>query len=70
MVQRTLTLTTHVVMMVVQEKTQSYIEQTLGNDVILLVIETYGCLRFHFDSFFTAGAQTTITHHQWFPLVP
>jgi hypothetical protein len=63
-------MTTHVAMLLVQEKTQSYIEQTLGNDVILLVIETYGCLRFHFDSFFTACAQTIITHHQWFPLVP
>jgi hypothetical protein len=51
MVQQTLMTTTHIAMMVAQEKTRSYFEQILGDDFIPLVIETYGCLHSHFDSF-------------------
>jgi hypothetical protein len=40
--------------MVAQEKTQSYVEQMLGDDFIPFAIETYGCFHFHFDSFFIA----------------
>jgi hypothetical protein len=63
-------MTTHAMMMATQEKTRSYIEQTPSDDFIPLVIETYGCLHFRFDSFFTAYAQTTIAHHQRSSLVP
>jgi len=63
-------MTTHVVMMVVQEKGRSYIERTLGNDFIPLVIKTYKCCHSHFDSFFTTCAQTIIACHQRFSLVP
>jgi hypothetical protein len=54
---------THVVMMVVEEKTWSYVEQTLGDDFIPLDIETYGCLHSCFDSIFIACAKTIIAHH-------
>jgi hypothetical protein len=56
MVQQTLTTTIHVVMMVAQENTRSYVERALGNDFIPLSIETYGCLHSHHDSFFTTCA--------------
>lgn len=42
--------------LVAQEKTQSYVEQTPSDNFISLVIETYGCLHSHFDSFFTTYA--------------
>jgi hypothetical protein len=42
MLQRTLTTTIYAVMMVAQENTRSYVEQTLGDDFIPLAIETYG----------------------------
>jgi hypothetical protein len=70
MVQWTLTMTTFTTMMVAQEKTWSCIERTLGNDFIPLAIETYGCLHFCFDSFFTTCAHTSIAHHQRFSLIP
>jgi hypothetical protein len=54
MLQRTLTMTSHVAMMVAQEKTIN--EQALGNDFIPIAIETYGCLHSHFDSFFITCA--------------
>ncbi len=54
MLQRTLTMTSHVSMMVAQEKTIN--EQALGNDFIPIAIETYGCLHSHFDSFFITCA--------------
>jgi len=47
---------THVITMAAQEKTRSYAEQTLGDDFIFFVIETYGCFHSHFDSFFIACA--------------
>jgi hypothetical protein len=50
--------------------THSYIEQTRSDDFIPLVIETYGCLHSHFDSFFTTYAQTTIARHQQSFLIP
>jgi hypothetical protein len=50
--------------MVIQEKTQSYVEQTPNIDFILLVIETYGCFHSHFDSLLIACAQTIIACHQ------
>jgi hypothetical protein len=56
MVHQTLTMTTHTMMMVAQEKTQSYVEQTLINDFIPFAIEMYGCFHFRFDSFLTACA--------------
>jgi hypothetical protein len=45
-------------MMVVQEKTQSYVERTLGDDFVPLAIKTYRCFHFHFDSFLVVYAQT------------
>ncbi len=70
MVQWTTMTTTFGTMIVVQEKTWSYIKRTLGNDFIPLAIETYGCLYFCFDSILTTCAHTTIAHHQWFSLIP
>jgi hypothetical protein len=51
MVQRTLTLTTHAMMMVIHENTRSYVEWTLSDDFIPFAIETYGCFHYFFDSF-------------------
>jgi hypothetical protein len=56
MVQQISMMTTHVAMMVTQEKTQSYVKQTLGDDFIPLAIETYGCFHSCFDSFLTTCA--------------
>jgi hypothetical protein len=56
--------------MVVQEKTWSYVEQTLNDDFILLAIEMYGCFHSYFDSLLTTCAQTIIVCHQQFSLVP
>jgi hypothetical protein len=70
MVQRTLMMTTHATIFVVQKKTQPYAEWTLSNDSIPLAIKRYGCLHSHFDSFFIAYAQTTIMCHQQSSLVP
>jgi hypothetical protein len=47
-------------MMAIQKKTQSYTERILGDEFNPLVIETYGCFHFYFDSFFITCAQTTI----------
>jgi hypothetical protein len=63
MVQRASTTTTHAMMMTIQEKTRSYVKQTLGNNFIPLAIDTYGCFHSCFDSFLTICAQTTIAHH-------
>ncbi len=49
MVQQTSMMTTHAVMMVVQEKTRPYVKQTLGDDFIRLAIETHGCFHYCFD---------------------
>jgi hypothetical protein len=62
MVQQTLMTIIHVVMMFAQKNTRSYVEWTLGDDFIPLIIETYGCFHSHFDSFLTTCAQTTIVH--------
>jgi hypothetical protein len=62
--------TTHAKMMVVQEKTRSYIEQALDDDFIPLTIEMYGYFHSRFDSFFTTYAQTTIERHHQSSLVP
>jgi hypothetical protein len=43
-------------MMVAQEQTQSYAKRALGDDFIPLIIETYGCFNFCFDSFLIACA--------------
>jgi len=51
MMQWVLVTTTHAMMMAIQEKTQSYAKQALGDDFIPLAIETYGCLYSRFDSF-------------------
>jgi len=56
MVLQTSTTITHAMMMVVQKKTRSYVDRTPNDDFIPLVIETYGCFHFHFDSFLTACA--------------
>jgi hypothetical protein len=47
---------THVTTVVAQEKTSSYVEQTLSDDFIPFAIEMYGCLHFCFDSFFITCA--------------
>jgi hypothetical protein len=56
MVQQTLTTTTHVVMMGIQKRTRSYVEQTLHNDFIPLAIEMYECFHSCFNSFLTTCA--------------
>jgi hypothetical protein len=43
-------------MMVVQEKTRSYVERALGYDFIPFVIKMYGCFHFRFDSLLIACA--------------
>jgi hypothetical protein len=43
--------TTHALIMVAHEKTQSYAKQAPGDDFIPLAIEMYECFHFHFDSF-------------------
>jgi hypothetical protein len=63
MAQRASTTTWHATMMVVQKKTQSYAKWTSNNDFIPLVIKTYGCLHFCFDSFFITCVQITIARH-------
>jgi len=63
MVQQTSMMTTHVVMMVVHEKTRSYTEQAPSNDFIPLAIETYGCFHFHFYSYLIVCAHTIMAHH-------
>jgi hypothetical protein len=55
--------TTHASRVVTQDKAQSYMEQTLGDDFIPLAIETHGCLHPHFDSFFTSSVHASIAHH-------
>ncbi len=64
MVQQTLTMTTHAVMMATQKKTWSYPKRTLDDDFISFAIETYGCFHSCFHSFFIACAQTIIAHCQ------
>jgi hypothetical protein len=56
MVQKTLMMITHVVMMAIREKPRSYNERALGDDFIPLIIETHECFHFRFDSFFIACA--------------
>jgi hypothetical protein len=63
-------MTTHAMIMVVQEKIRSYVERAPIDDLIPLAIDTYECLHFCFDSFFTTYAQTTIERHQRSSLVP
>jgi hypothetical protein len=42
MVQQTSTMTTHAVTMAAQKKTRSYVEQTLGDDFIPLLLKHIG----------------------------
>jgi hypothetical protein len=46
-----LPMITHAMIIVMQEKTQSYVKCTLKDDFIPLAIETYGCFHSHFDLF-------------------
>jgi hypothetical protein len=46
MVYRTSMTITHVAMMTIQEKTQSYVERALGDDFILVVIDHMGVFIF------------------------
>jgi len=62
--------TTHATTIVIQNKAQSYIEWTLEDDFIPLVIETYGNLHAHFDSFFISYVHVNIARHQQTSLVP
>ncbi len=56
MVQQASMMTTHGMMMVIQEKTRSYIKQAPDDDFIPLAIEMYGYFHFCFYSFFTTCA--------------
>ncbi len=51
---------THATTFIVQDKAQSYTEQTIGDDFISLAVETYGYLHLHFDSFFTSYIHANI----------
>jgi len=68
MVQCASSMTTHVMRVVIQEKTQLYMECALKDDFIpLLPIETYDYFHFHFDSFLISCTHVTIArHHQSF----
>jgi hypothetical protein len=70
MVQRTSTIITHLAMMATKKKTRSYAKRALGDDFIPLVIETYVCFHYRFDSFLTTCAHTIIACHQWSFLIP
>jgi hypothetical protein len=70
MVQRTSIMTTHVMMLVVQDKNTTYVKRALGDDFIPLAIEMYGCFHFHFDYFFIACAHTIIPCHQRSSIIP
>jgi len=68
MVQRASSMITHVMKVVIQEKTRLYMECALKDDFIpLLPIETYDYFHFHFDSFLISCTHVTIAcHHQSF----
>jgi hypothetical protein len=52
-VQCLMSMTMHATIVAVQKKTWSYVDRASRDDFIPLGIETYGCLHFCFDSFFT-----------------
>jgi len=56
MVHQTLMMMTYTMMMVAQEKTQSYIERAPCNVFIPFAIEMYGCFHFCFDLVLTTCA--------------
>jgi hypothetical protein len=63
-------MTTHAMIVVVQDKARSYPKQTSRNDFIPLAIKTYNCHHPHFDSFLTSCVHACIIHHQQTSLVP
>jgi hypothetical protein len=70
LVQHASTTIVYATIVVVQDKTQSYIEQVPRDDFIPLAIETYGCLHPRFDSFLTSCVHAYMAHHQQTSLVP
>jgi hypothetical protein len=63
LVQHVSMMTTHVAIIVTQDKAQSYTKEMPKNDFIPLVIKTYNCLHFHFDSFLTSCVHACISYH-------
>jgi hypothetical protein len=51
-------MTTHVTMMVIQERHNYMLSEHQTMTFIPLIIETYGCFYFRFDSFLTICTQT------------
>jgi hypothetical protein len=70
LVQHVSTMTMHAVIVTLQNKAQSYIEQVLGDDFIPLAIKTYSCFHLHFHSFLNSYVNACITHHEQTSLVP
>jgi hypothetical protein len=65
-----LTMISHTIIFLAQNKTRHYIKPMLGNDFIPLVIETSNCLHPHFDSYVISCVHVNITHHQHTSSVP
>jgi hypothetical protein len=61
MVQCALSMTTHATIIVIQEKTQSYMEYASRNDLISFAIEIYGCLDSCLSLFSIYCVQTIVT---------
>jgi len=61
MVQRALSMITHATKVVIQEKTQSYMEHASRNDFIPLAIEIYGCFHSCLNLFSIYYVQTIVT---------
>jgi hypothetical protein len=69
-VQRASTTTTHAATVTIQNKAQSFTEQTPRNDFIPLAIKTYNSVHCRFDSFLTSCVHANIARHQQTFLVP
>jgi hypothetical protein len=63
-------MTTHAMMMLVEENTRLYVKRTSCDNFIPLAIEIFGCFHFCFDLFFITCAHITIACHQRSSLVP
>jgi hypothetical protein len=60
-VQSALSMTAHATIVVIQEKTRSYMEHASRNDFIPLAIEIYGCFHSYLNLFFIYCVQAIIT---------
>jgi len=70
LVQHVFTTITHAMIVVTQDKAQSYTKRMPGDDFIPLTIEIYDCFHHHFDSFFTSCVHACMTCHHQTSLLP